>query len=143
MTKIVGTVGPKSPSVEVISGCLKVGMSVARFDFSWGDPDYHQETLENLKAAVKSAKKLCAVMLDIVGAELQVVNKSEKSISLVADGFVVLTPNQEQEASSELLLINFNVLAKYVKKKRKLRLPPLKWRWVGGLYKEGNQEGEK
>lgn len=34
---------------------------VARFDFSWGDPEYHQETLENLKAAIKSTKKLCAV----------------------------------------------------------------------------------
>lgn len=35
--------------------------AVARFDFSWGDIDYHQETLENLKMAVKSTKKLCAV----------------------------------------------------------------------------------
>lgn len=52
------------------------------------------------------------VMLDTVGPELQVVNKSEKSISLQADGVVVLTPNQEQEASSELLPINFNGLAK-------------------------------
>lgn len=36
-------------------------MLVARFDFSWGDPEYHQETLENLKAAIKSTNKLCAV----------------------------------------------------------------------------------
>lgn len=36
-------------------------IAVARFDFSWGDPEYHQETLDNLKAAVKSTKKLCAV----------------------------------------------------------------------------------
>jgi len=36
-------------------------VSVARFDFSWGDPEYHQETLENLKTAIKSTKKLCAV----------------------------------------------------------------------------------
>lgn len=36
-------------------------IAVARFDFSWGDPEYHQETLNNLKAAVKSTKKLCAV----------------------------------------------------------------------------------
>lgn len=36
-------------------------LAVARFDFSWGDAEYHQETLENLKAAVKSTKKLCAV----------------------------------------------------------------------------------
>jgi len=38
-------------------------VAVARFDFSWGDIDYHQETLENLKLAVKSTKKLCAVSL--------------------------------------------------------------------------------
>ncbi|CAN6452300.1 unnamed protein product [Victoria cruziana] len=116
MTKIVGTLGPRSRSVEVISGCLKAGMSVARFDFSWGDPEYHQETLENLKKAVKGTKKLCAVMLDTIGPELQVVNKSEKAISLQADASVVLTPNQEKEASSELLPINFTGLSKAVKK---------------------------
>ncbi|KAK1276071.1 hypothetical protein QJS04_geneDACA010060 [Acorus gramineus] len=115
MTKIVGTLGSKSRSVEVISSCLKAGMSVARFDFSWGDIDYHQETIENLKLAVKSTKKLCAVMLDTVGPELQVVNKSEHSISLEADAFVVLTPDQNQEASPQLLPINFGGLAKAVK----------------------------
>ncbi|XP_028062782.1 pyruvate kinase 2, cytosolic-like [Camellia sinensis] len=70
MTKIVGTLGSRSRSVEVISGCLKAGMSVARFDFSLGDPEYHQETLENLRAAVRTTNKLCAVMLDTVGHEL-------------------------------------------------------------------------
>lgn len=54
------------------------------------------------------------VMLDTIGPELQVVNKSEKSISLLADGVVVLTPDQEQEASSELLPINFDGLSKVV-----------------------------
>ncbi|KAL7172364.1 hypothetical protein ACSBR2_031955 [Camellia fascicularis] len=47
MPKIVGTLGPKSRSVEIISSCLNAGMSV----------EYHQETLENLKAAIKSTKK--------------------------------------------------------------------------------------
>ncbi|KAJ4824830.1 hypothetical protein Tsubulata_027660 [Turnera subulata] len=115
MTKIVGTLGPKSRSVEVISSCLTAGMSVARFDFSWGNPEYHQETLENLKAAVKSTKKLCAVMLDTVGPELQVVNKSEKAISLQADATVVLTPDQGLDATSQVLPINFDGLSKAVK----------------------------
>ncbi|PWA80716.1 pyruvate kinase [Artemisia annua] len=60
MTKIVGTLGPKSRSVDVISKCLMAGMSVARFDFTWGDAAFHQETLENLKIAIKKTKKLCA-----------------------------------------------------------------------------------
>ncbi|XP_057979510.1 pyruvate kinase 1, cytosolic-like [Malania oleifera] len=116
MTKLVGTLGPKSRSVEIISACLKAGMSVARFDFSWGDAEFHQETLENLKMAVKSSKKLCAVMLDTEGPELQVINKSQHTIPLQADSFVVLTPDQSKEACSSLLPINFNGLAKAVKK---------------------------
>lgn len=51
-------------------------------------------------------------MLDTVGPELQVVNKSEKAISLKADGIVTLTPDQGQEASSEVLPINFAGLSK-------------------------------
>uniref|UniRef100_A0A2P2J9P0 pyruvate kinase n=1 Tax=Rhizophora mucronata TaxID=61149 RepID=A0A2P2J9P0_RHIMU len=116
MTKIVGTLGPKSRTVEIISDCLKAGMSVARFDFSWGDVQYHQETLDNLRAAVKRTKKLCAVMLDTVGPELQVVNKTEHPISLEADTTVVLTPDQDKEATKNLLPINFTGLAKAVKK---------------------------
>ncbi|KAJ9553743.1 hypothetical protein OSB04_017788 [Centaurea solstitialis] len=115
MTKIVGTLGPRSRSVETISSCLIAGMSVARFDFSWGDTEYHQETLDNLKLAIKSTKKLCAVMLDTVGPELQVVNKTERPISLEAETLVVLTPNQEKEATSNLLPINFSGLSKAVK----------------------------
>ncbi|OWM70273.1 hypothetical protein CDL15_Pgr026123 [Punica granatum] len=116
MTKIVGTLGSKSQSVNVICSCLNAGMSVARFDFSWGDADFHQETLENLKMAVKSTKKLCAVMLDTVGPELQVVNKTQHPITLQADSSLVLTPDQSKEATSNSLPINFSGLSKAVKK---------------------------
>ncbi|KMZ75164.1 Pyruvate kinase [Zostera marina] len=115
MTKIIGTLGPESRSVEVISACLTAGMSAARFDFSWGDIDYHQETLENLKLAVKSTKKLCAIMLDTEGPEMQVVNKGELAISLEADAMVVLTSKQDKQASSQLLPVNFLGLSDAVK----------------------------
>ncbi|KAM0040103.1 putative pyruvate kinase [Helianthus debilis subsp. tardiflorus] len=114
MTKIVGTLGPKSRSVEVISRCLMAGMSVARFDFTWGDAEFHQETLENLKLAIKKTKKLCSVMLDTTGPEVLVVNKGDHPIPLEADSFVVLTPDQEKEATSDLLPVNFGGLAKAV-----------------------------
>ncbi|KAF8021847.1 hypothetical protein BT93_G2097 [Corymbia citriodora subsp. variegata] len=116
MTKIVGTLGARSRSADIISSCLKAGMSVARFDFSWGNAEFHQETLENLKAAVKSTKKLCAVMLDTIGPELQVVNKTEGPIPLEADTLLVLTPDQDKKSSSNLLPINFSGLSKAVKK---------------------------
>lgn len=51
-------------------------------------------------------------MLDTVGPELQVVNKTEHPISLQADTSVVLTPDQNKEAASNLLPLNFNGLSK-------------------------------
>lgn len=51
-------------------------------------------------------------MLDTVGPELQVVNKSERPVSLQEETLVVLTPDQDKEATSNLLPINFSGLAK-------------------------------
>ena len=39
-------------------------LAAARFDFSHYDADYHQETLNNLQAAMKKTKKMCAVSKD-------------------------------------------------------------------------------
>ena len=63
-TKIVCTLGPASRSIEMISRLLRAGMCVARFNFSHGSHEYHQETLDNLRAAMELTGILCAVMLD-------------------------------------------------------------------------------
>lgn len=52
------------------------------------------------------------VMLDTIGPELLVVTKTEHPISLQADASVVLTPDQDKEATSNLLPINFSGLSK-------------------------------
>ncbi len=115
LTKIIGTLGPKSRSVESIEAMLNAGMTVARFDFSWGDEDYHQETLENLKRAVKNTRRLCAVMLDTVGPELYVVNEKGTPIELVEGEQVILTPDKNKQASSKVLPVNYDSLAAAVK----------------------------
>ncbi|GJN06712.1 hypothetical protein PR202_ga24468 [Eleusine coracana subsp. coracana] len=116
LTKIVGTLGPKSHSVEVIQECLTAGMSVARFDFSWMDASYHQETLDNLRKAAQNVKKLCPVMLDTMGPEIQVHNSSGGPIELKAGNHVIITPDLSKAPSAEILPIKFSGLAKAVKK---------------------------
>jgi len=63
-TKIVCTLGPASRSVPMVEKLLMAGMSVARFNFSHGSYEYHQETLDNLRQAMLNTGMLCAVMLD-------------------------------------------------------------------------------
>lgn len=63
-TKIVCTLGPASRSVPMLEKLLRAGMNVARFNFSHGSHEYHQETLNNLKIAMENTQILCAVMLD-------------------------------------------------------------------------------
>ncbi|KAF3442516.1 hypothetical protein FNV43_RR16432 [Rhamnella rubrinervis] len=116
LTKIVGTLGPNSRSVEVIEACLKAGMSVARFDFSGFDGDYHQQTIDNFRIAVKNARKHCAVMLDTVGPELQVGNKTGNPIELKADDHVTITSDITKEPSPEVLPVSHAGLARIVKK---------------------------
>jgi len=63
-TKLVCTLGPASRTVPMLEKLLRAGMNVARFNFSHGSHEYHQETLDNLRAAMELTGILCAVMLD-------------------------------------------------------------------------------
>ncbi|MEW5318442.1 MAG: hypothetical protein WDW38_009663, partial [Sanguina aurantia] len=47
-------------------------MTVARVDLTWGPIEYHRATLDNLAAAMKRVRRLCAVMVDTLGREIMV-----------------------------------------------------------------------
>lgn len=63
-TKIICTLGPKSREVPILEKLLRAGMNVARFNFSHGNHEYQQYTLDNLREAMHNTQILCAVLLD-------------------------------------------------------------------------------
>lgn len=111
-TRMACTLGPESRTVEVLEALLQSGMTIARFDFSFGTREYHQETLQNLKTAMHNTKRLCGVMVDTMGPEIVVVNRpSDCDISIEAGQTITLTCDKSVKASSSVLPISYPTLA--------------------------------
>lgn len=117
LTKVICTVGVATRSVDSLVSLLEAGMSIARFDFSWGSFKYHQQTLDNLKEAMKRTKKMCGLMLDTRGCELAVPLappdvsrfdvKSLPQISLQQGGEIIVGVDTTIPASDKYLPIDF------------------------------------
>jgi pyruvate kinase len=86
---------------------LQTGMSMARFDFSYTDMAMHQKGLENLRAASKATRTLCATWMDTLGPEIIVINRPAEPIDLQAGQTVILTCDSSKQASSSVLPISY------------------------------------
>jgi len=111
-TKIVCTLGPKSRDVPVLEELLQAGMSIARFNFSHGSHEYHQETLDNLRTACDNTGIMCAVLLDTKGPEIRTgFLKDGKPVTFETGQDVTLTTDYEFLGDSTTLAISYKKLA--------------------------------
>ncbi|WOL14728.1 hypothetical protein Cni_G23509 [Canna indica] len=115
-TKIVCTLGPASRSVEMIERLLRAGMNVARFNFSHGSHAYHQETLDNLRAAMENTGILCAVMLDTKGPEIRTgFLKDGKPIHLKKGQEITITTDYSIKGDDKMISMSYRKLAEDLK----------------------------
>jgi pyruvate kinase len=87
--------GPACAGYEKIIELIDAGMSVARLNFSHGNHEQHQKTIENVKRARKEKGIPLAIMLDTKGPEIRVGKMKGDGVSL--------------EAKQELLLVKETV----------------------------------
>ena len=114
MTKCIATLGPASRSVETLEQMLLAGMRAARFDFSYGNKQYHQETLNNLRQAIKTSRKMCAVIMDVKGPEVTVEKPENVKIEMTSGEDVILTSDCSRQVSSHCLPISLPNLSSLV-----------------------------
>ncbi|KAL9662985.1 hypothetical protein QQ045_027821 [Rhodiola kirilowii] len=115
-TKIVCTLGPASRSIPMIEKLLKAGMNVARFNFSHGSHEYHQETLDNLRAAMENTGILCAVMLDTKGPEIRTgFLKDGKPIQLKQGQEITISTDYSLLGDDNTICMSYKKLAHDVK----------------------------
>ena len=71
-TKILATLGPASHSIEMIEGLIKAGANMFRLNFSHGSHEYHLETLQNIRTAMKNLDKTVGILQDISGPKVRI-----------------------------------------------------------------------
>ncbi|GFP95652.1 pyruvate kinase cytosolic isozyme [Phtheirospermum japonicum] len=115
-TKIVCTLGPASRSVPMVEKLLRAGMNVARFNFSHGSHEYHQETLDNLRKAMDNTGILCAVMLDTKGPEIRTgFLKDGKPVQLKQGQEILLSTDYNIKGDEKMICMSYKKLAEDVK----------------------------
>ena len=115
-SKIICTLGPVSRTVEILENMLRAGMSVARFNFSHGSHEYHQETLDNLRRACAKTGVDCAILLDTKGPEIRTgMLACGGPVMLEAGNEITLTTDYDFKGSAEKIAVSYPDLAKDVK----------------------------
>ena len=71
-TKILATLGPSSDRLEVIEGLIHAGTNMFRLNFSHGTHEYHLNTLNNIRKAMKNLNTTVGVLQDISGPKVRV-----------------------------------------------------------------------
>ncbi|PSC70200.1 pyruvate kinase [Micractinium conductrix] len=116
-SKIICTLGPVSRDVPTLCEMLRSGMNIARFNFSHGSHEYHQETLNNLRLAMRETRIMCAVMLDTKGPEIRTgFLEDEKPVVLEAGAELTITTDYSIKGTKDLIAMSYAKLAQDVKK---------------------------
>eukprot|EP00898_Chlorokybus_atmophyticus_P000724 jgi/Chlat1/1652/Chrsp127S01949 len=106
---------------RMLEKLLQAGMSVARFNFSHGSHEYHQETLDNLKQAMRNTKIMCAVLLDTKGPEIRTgMLEGGNPVQLVAGSEVTLTTDYTVKGNDKLIACSYKKLAQDVAPGKKI-----------------------
>ena len=113
-TKIVCTLGPATDHDDVMAALIQNGMDVARFNFSHGTHQEHQDRLNLLRSIARRKSRRIATMLDTKGPEVR--------LGLFEAGKVELKNGQEFTLTTDEIMgtslkahVNYSDLPKYLK----------------------------
>ena len=90
-TKIVGTLGPKSNSYEMISKLVRAGVTVARLNLSHGSLDEHRAMFNIVRQVSEDLEIPVGIMVDVPGPKYRTGPQSPGDIFLRSGERIVLT----------------------------------------------------
>jgi pyruvate kinase len=113
-TKIVCTIGPASDSQDILERLIRVGMNVARINFSHGDFGEHQAVIRRIRAASRVTGRRVAIMADLPGPKIRIGRFAEEPVDLRPGEIFSLT-TQEIEGTVDRVSVTFRELPQAVR----------------------------
>ncbi|MFO7687817.1 MAG: pyruvate kinase [Desulfobacterales bacterium] len=113
-TKIVCTIGPASDSQDILERLIRVGMNVARINFSHGDFGEHQAVIRRIRAASRVMGRRVAIMADLPGPKIRIGRFAEEPVDLRPGEIFSLT-TQEVEGTVDRVSVTFRELPQAVR----------------------------
>lgn len=121
-TSIIGTIGPKTNSVEKINMLRRAGLNVVRMNFSHGSYEYHQSVVDHAREAEQAqAGRPLAIALDTKGPEIRTGNTvDDKDLPIKQDAEINITTDEKyRNASDEKnMFVDYKNITKMIEKGR-------------------------
>jgi pyruvate kinase len=112
--KIICTVGPACNSEAILRDLMRLGMDVARLNFSHGTHEEHAQNIERLRRVAKEEKRTICILQDLQGPKIRTGRmKGGVPVSLEAGSHVTITP-RDIEGTSTVIPTTFQGLASEV-----------------------------
>src|SRR5882672_10872580 len=113
--KIICTIGPSCNSSPLLRDLMRLGMDVARLNFSHGTHQDHARSIERLRRTAEKEKRTICILQDLQGPKIRTGRlKGNEHVLLTAGSKVTITP-EDIEGTAELISTTFQTLAQEVR----------------------------
>src|SRR5512146_1943820 len=112
--KIVCTLGPASNSEAMLRQLLRLGMDVARLNFSHGTHEEHARVIERLRRAAAKEDRTICILQDLQGPKIRTGRlKERRPVMLKTGSRLTITP-RDIHGTATLIPTSFKALAQEV-----------------------------
>jgi pyruvate kinase len=112
--KIICTIGPASSSESTMRELMRLGMDVARLNFSHGSHKEHARSIKLLRRAAKSEGRTICILQDLQGPKIRTGRlKGHTPVLLEAGSRVVITP-RDVPGTEKVISTTYPFLAREV-----------------------------
>ena len=113
--KIICTIGPSCSHEAALRDLMRLGMDVARLNFSHGTHEEHGRVIQRLRLAAKREKRTICVLQDLQGPKIRTGPlKDHAPITLKSGAKVTITP-RNVDGTASVISTTFQGLAREVK----------------------------